>query len=76
MKLRPYHNPQRADEALVPNGWRMLYADEFPLPKRHKIRCRLFQNPNCPEYGPPQFGTRENCTGQVFGVTYIVTVKS
>jgi len=75
MKLRPYHNPQRADESLVPNGWRMLYADEFPLPNRHKIPCRLFQNPNCPEYGPPQFGTRENCTGAIHSVTYIIPIK-
>lgn len=75
MKLRPYHNPQRADESLVPAGWRLLYADEFPLPPKHKIPCRLFEKPIRPEYGPKQFGVRENCLGSVSSVTYIIPVS-
>lgn len=75
MKLRPYHNPQGADEALVPAGWRLLYADEFPLRKGHKIPCRLFQDPIYPEWGPKQFGVRETCTGRFPLITYIIPVS-
>jgi len=77
MKLRPYHNPQRADEALVPEGWRMLYADEFPLPKRHKIPCRLFVKPLVPCWDVPlHFSDRSNRTGAINSITYIIPVKS
>lgn len=72
MKLRPYHNPQGADESMIPDGWRLLYADEFPLPPKHKIPCRLFVNPISPLYGPKEFSKRENCRGDISVITYIV----
>lgn len=76
MKLRPYHNPQRADESLVPAGWRLLYADEFPLPPKHKIPCRLFVKPLLPEWGPKRFGVRETRTGRFPLITYIIPVNA
>ncbi len=76
-RLRPYHNPQNADESLVPPGWRMLYADEFPLPHKHKIKCRLFIKPlGFTNSDPCCFGDRENCTGSLSYITYIVPVAS
>ena len=29
MNFRPYHNPEKIDESLVPDGWRFRYADEM-----------------------------------------------
>jgi hypothetical protein len=72
-KLRPYHNPNKVDESKVPEGWRMLYADEFPLRKNHKRRCRLLINPTLGS-GRGYFGDRENCTGALRFITYIVPV--
>jgi hypothetical protein len=72
-KLRPYHNPQRADGSLVPDGWRMLYADEFPLPKNHKRRCRLFVSPIYGK-GRKYFDCLEPRTGAIPSITYIVPV--
>lgn len=79
--LRPYHNPDNADESLVPPGWRMLYADEFPMPLRRAPPLRLFIRPiliedtdyNDPYYAP-SFSKRENCTGRIAGITYIIPV--
>ncbi len=71
MKLKAYHNPQGADESLVPDGWRMLYADEFPL--RQYVPCRLFISPVCAP-GPERFSDRTNCTGTVKDLTYIIPV--
>lgn len=73
--LRPYHNPQNADESLVPPGWRMLYADEFPL--KRPMPCRLFIDPVCCEGLPPpfcdkRFSERSNCHGQVKEITFII----
>ncbi len=80
--LRPYHNPQNADESLVPKGWRMLYADEFPMPVIHGIPCRLFikpmwfvdSDPSDPDM-IPRFGDRTNCVGRISGITYIIPVN-
>lgn len=72
MKLRPYHNPQKADESLVPAGWRMLYADEFPLSR--KVPCRLFVKPICCGSMTPHFGFKWTASGKVFDITYIVPV--
>ena len=72
MKLRAYHNPQGADESLVPDGWRMLYADEFPL--RQKVPCRLFVKPICCGSMTPHFGFKWTASGKVFDITYIVPV--
>lgn len=66
-RLRPYHNPDNVDESKVPPGWRMLYADEFPLPYEHGRRCRLFDRRGV-------LLIRENCTGSVKCITYIVPV--
>lgn len=73
-RLSPLHNPQKADESLVPSGWRMLYEDEFPLKCGHGRRCRLFVSPkyNCDL--KPHFGDRETCTGSLSYITYIVPV--
>lgn len=73
--LRPYHNPQNADESLVPPGWRMLYADEFPL--KRPMPCKLFINPMLPEeldppYTKKRFSERSNCQGRIPQITYIV----
>ena len=71
MKLRPYHNPQNADESLVPAGWRMLYADEFPL--KRPMPCKLYVNPICcPPDVKPHFGDRSNCSGRIPQITYII----
>lgn len=72
---RPYHNPQNADESIVPPGWRMLYADEFPL--KRPMPCKLFINPMFPEeldppYSEKRFSERSNCTGNVDHITYII----
>ena len=73
-KLRPYHNPKGADESLVPDGWRMLYADEFPLASGRGRKCRLFVSPICGHEGTSHFGERETCTGAISNITYIVPV--
>lgn len=73
-RLSPLHNPQKADESLVPSGWRMLYADEFPLKRGDGRRCRLFVLPTYNLNLEPYFGDRETCTGRVPMVTYIVPV--
>jgi len=83
MKLRPYHNPNNADESLVPAGWRMLYADEFPMPVCHAVPCRLFIRPmiiedsdyNDPDC-TPRFGNRTGCTGRIRSLTYIIPVNA
>jgi hypothetical protein len=72
MKLRPYHNPHNADESLVPDGWRMLYADEFPL--RRKVPCRLFVKPYDPSVCPQHFDLKPDRGGKVAQITYIVPV--
>lgn len=72
-KLRPYHNPAGVDESKVPQCWRMLYKDEFPLPVRHGKPCRLFIKPMLSP-GPDRFGDGVNCTGALPGITYIVPV--
>ena len=77
MKLRPYHNPQKADASLIPLGWRMIYADEFPLnQKRRRIPCRLFVWPIYEAGIQPHFSARENCLGIVSDLTYIVPVDA
>lgn len=57
---------------MIPDGWRLLYADEFPLPPKHKTPCRLFVNPISPLYGPKKFSKRENCRGDISVITYII----
>jgi len=71
MKLRPYHNPQRVDESKVPEGWRMLYADEFPLPQYHMRPCRLFS----PYLRVKEFSNSSFCLGNNPQYTYIVPVR-
>jgi hypothetical protein len=71
-RLRAYHNPKNADEALVPPGWRMLYADEFPL--QHKVPCRLFVRPIYNGGGPPHFDLKPDRTGRIADITYIIPV--
>jgi hypothetical protein len=71
-RLRAYHNPQRADESLVPDGWTMLYADEFPLSR--KVPCRLFVKPIYCGSMTPHFGFSWNASGRVLDITYIVPV--
>lgn len=68
MKLRPYHNPQKADASVIPPKWRLLYADEFPL--RRPTPCRV--------YVPPigQFSWRDSGTGRVRDLTYIIPVTT
>jgi hypothetical protein len=73
-RLRAYHNPRKADESLIPAGWRMLYADEFPLPKGHRIPCRLFVKPIYANGPAPHFSANKRRTGSVLCITYIVPV--
>ena len=75
MRLRAYHNPKNADESLVPAGWRMIYADEFPLKARNKTPCRLFVKPIYDSGEPPHFSHRTDCTGAICTITYIVPVN-
>lgn len=63
----------RVDESKVPDGWRFIYADEFPLPPKHGRLCKLFIQPIFSP-GPDRFGDRLNCTGALLGITYIVPV--
>jgi hypothetical protein len=74
-RLRPYHNPQRADESKVPEGWRMLYADEFPLKYRHRIPCRVFVR-NFMDASEVFFHERETASGRYALITYIVPVSA
>jgi hypothetical protein len=69
MKLKTYHNPKNIDESLVPEGWRMLYAEEFPLPRGHKIPCRLFTNKTTLGYSHRFLGVEHSHT-------YIIPVKA
>jgi hypothetical protein len=63
-KLRAYHNPQKIDESLVPDGWRFRYADEMRVPV---TRCQYWScNLSCWN------GSRMNGLLQFF--TYIVPV--
>ena len=73
-RLRAYHNPQSADASVVPAGWRMLYADEFPLRRAHGRKCRLYVSSKYNLELVPHFGDRENCTGALSFLTYIVPV--
>lgn len=71
MKLRPYHNPQKADTSVIPPRWRLIYADEFPLnQKRRPTPCCVYVPPiEC-------FSPRKTCTGRVRDLTYIVPVDA
>jgi hypothetical protein len=73
-RLRAYHNPRNADESLVPAGWRMLYADEFPLPDGHRIPCRLFVKGIYDNAPDPHFGANKGRTGSLWCITYIIPV--
>ena len=69
MKLRPYHNPLNIDTTAIPEGWRMLYEDEFPLPRNNKTPCRMFVFPH-------YLGNDTLCLGNSRFFTYIIPVKS
>ncbi len=65
MKLRPYHNPENIDEALVPDGWRFRYADEMPS----------FLGENCRLWMPRRKNwSRSTAEGDRLEWTYIVPV--
>jgi len=65
-KLRAYHNPEKIDESLVPDGWRFRYADEM---LNYAKTCRIYR----PHYG--DFSNHLSASGgMILSYTYIVPV--
>lgn len=64
-RLRAYHNPEGVDESKVPDGWRLLYAEEAGRPQPSPCRLFLFGD----------FNNSFDARGDVRGFTYIVPVS-